>query len=581
VHCYTFSPGLRGHRGGVDVKVRLKTVCLVAGLSFFICASGAWAGTTYVSQNGGTFSGGSACNGKSTVSIAASNNATYAAGETIYLCGVITSAVSFGKGSGTSGNPITILFDAGARITLPYCNSTCFSLGGNYMVVDGGVPCGPGTACAATEAASPTGYPEGISGIIEATQAGSALANKPSSGGKGIVVGGGSNNVIRNLIVRNIYQHTSYDDNTGGSNSFTAIEAPAPYFTVHDCTIHDVSAGINVNTSGATASNENFYSNNFWNINWGIANGGYGTLVNTNWSVHDNHFGSTGNWDDSNNTYHHDRMFLYADTNDQGSWNGVYIYNNLFDGNSGLNSTAMLYFGGGSQQNTYIFNNVFDNSGSTTAIDDGLLTLGAMGPATLFLYNNTIIGAGVTVDAGRQGCVVMEGHITFVNNVVTGCDQLMYLQNGLKGSGGPYVVYMDYNTYGAANPNKVFTHDGSPQYFTSLPSWREFTGQESHSTLNLSGVTLSTVGVPLSGSPAINAGLNMTTTSPGGGSVTDGCGSSLLSALCSDTTLGSTRTPLLRPSSGAWTTGAFVTGGASAPSSTRPAAPTNLGATVN
>jgi hypothetical protein len=241
----------------------------------------------------------------------------------------------------------------------------------------------------------------------------------------------------------------------------------------------------------------------------------------------------------------------------------------------------MLYFGGGSQQNTYIFNNVFDNTASTSGIDDGLLTLGAMGPATLFLYNNTIIGAGLQIDSGRQGCVVMEGHITFVNNVVTGCDQLLYLQNGLKGSGGPYVVYMDYNTYGVANPNKVFTHDGSPQYFTTLSAWKEFTGQESHSTLNLSGVTLSNVGVPLSGSPAVNAGLNMTDTSPGGGSVTDGCGSGLLSALCSDTTLGSTRTALQRPSSGAWTTGAFVTGATGAPAPARPAAPTNLGATVN
>jgi hypothetical protein len=559
------------------VKVWLKALVLV---SLFICASAARASTTYVSQNGGAFNGGSACNGKSTVSVATSNSASHSAGDTIYLCGVITSAVSFSKGSGTSGNPITIIFDAGARISLPYCNSTCFSLGGSYMVVDGGVPCGPGSACANTEASSPTGYPEGIAGIIEATQAGSNLANKPN-GSKGLVVGGGSNNVIRNLIVRNIYQHTSYDDNTGGSNSFTAIEAPAPYFTVHDVTMHDVSAGINVNTSGPTASNENFYNNNFWNINWGISNGGYSTLVNTNWAVHDNHFGSTANWDDSNNTYHHDRMFLYADTNDQGSWNGVYIYNNLFDGNSGLNSTAMLYFGGGSQQNTYIFNNVFDNTASATGIDDGLLTLGAMGPATLFLYNNTVIGAGLQIDSGRQGCIVMEGHITFVNNVVTGCDQLLYLQNGLKGSGGPYVVYMDYNTYGVANPNKVFTHDGSPQYFTTLSAWREFTGQESHSTLNLSGVSLGALGIPLTSSPAVNAGLNMTTTSPGGGSVSNGCDSGLLSALCTDTTLGSTRTPSQRPATGAWTTGAFVIGGAAgSPPAARPAAPTNLGATV-
>lgn len=563
------------------MKACANIFLLTVALSLLIGVSGARAATTYVSQNGGVFSGGSACNGRATVSVATSNGTSHSPGDTIYLCGVITNSVAFVKGSGVSGNPITILFDAGARISLPYCNSTCFSLGGSYMVVDGGVPCGPGTSCAITEASNPTGYPVGISGIIEATQAGSNLANHPTMG-KGVVVGGGSNNVIKNIIIRNIYQHTEYTDNNGGSNSFTAIEAPAPYFTVNDSTIHDVSSGINVNASGPTASNENFYNNNFWNINWGITNGGYGSLVNTNWAVHDNHFGSTANWDDSNNTYHHDRMFLYADSNDQGSWNGVYIYNNLFDGNSGLNSTAMLYFGGGSQQNTYIFNNVFDNTASTSAIDDGLLTLGAMGPATLFLYNNTIIGAGLKIDSGRQGCLVLQGHITFVNNVVTGCDQLVYLQNGLKNSGGPYVVYMDYNTYGVTNPNKVFTHDGSPQYFSTLAAWQQFTGQETHSTLHLSGLNLGKQGVPLSGSPAIDSGLNMTGNSPGGGSIADGCNSGPLSALCSDTSLGSTRTPSQRPGTGTdWTTGAFIFGDATtaAPPS-RPAAPTNLEVTV-
>jgi hypothetical protein len=564
------------------VKAWLQVSILTTGLSLLLlCAPGASAATTYVSQNGGTFSGGSACNGKQAVSAATSNGAKYSPGDTVYLCGTITSAMSFSKGSGTSGSPITILFDTGARVSVSYCNTICFDLGGaSYIIVDGGVPCGPGSACSSTEASNPTGYPSGIAGIIEATQAGSSLANKPKTG-VGLAVSGGTNVVVRNIIIRNIYRHTSYSDTNGDSNSFTGIQAPAPYFTVHDATIHDVSAAINVNASGSTASNETFYNNNMWNINWGISNGGYASLVNTNWSVHDNHFGSTANWDDSNDSYHHDRMFLYADSNDQGSWNGVYIYNNLFDGNSGINSTAMLYFGGGSQQNTYIFNNVFDNTASTSAIDNGLLTLAAMGPATLFLYNNTIIGAGVTVDAGRQGCTVLEGHVTFVNNIVTGCDQLMYLQNGLHSSGGPYVVYMDYNTYGAANSNKVFTHDGSPQYFTSISAWRSFTGQEAHSTLNLGGVDLNSQGVPQAGSPALSAGLNMTSLTPGGGSVSDGCGSGILAALCSDTTFGDTRSASLRPAlPTAWTTGAFATGAASGTTATRPAAPTDLGATV-
>jgi hypothetical protein len=524
--------------GPIQRSVVLAGIMILLNISSF-------GSTTYVSQNGGSFSGGSACNGKTTISESTFNSSKPSPGDQVYLCGVLANATGlYVGGSGTSGNPITITFDSGAKISVPYCNSICFNLGGqSYIVVDGGTPCGPSTLCSSTDTGT---------GIIEATGNGTGLANQfiPTQG----IVSTGSNIEVRNLILRNMYQHKSFSDNTGGAGDISGWLWQGNEISLHDSTIHDVSAGFQGSGSGAKSSNVSVYNNYFWNINWGVSGGTASGQTNSNWSIHDNHFGSTANWDDSSNTYHHDRIFLYDTVAGQGNFSGVYIYNNLFDGASGCCATAQVYFGGGSEQDTYIFNNVFNNGGQSTGLANALLEETGGSSDTIWTYDNTIIGAGALVDT--EDCVQLEGTVVFENNIVVGCNTL------LLAKGDVTFTTIDYNSYGPSGTNAWQSSGGSSNYI-SLSAWQSFTKSEGHSQ-KVSNLDLTSSGVPETGSPVLQAGINLSSLCSGP-----------LVALCSDTSAGDTRTPGSRPATGAWDAGSYED-----PVDPPPVPPTGLSAVV-
>src|SRR5258708_23135164 len=66
-------------------------------------------------------------------------------GKTVHLCGTFTgtagSTMLTAHGSGTSGNPITILFEPGAVLTAPYWSSTggLVLSGQSWIVVNGDI----------------------------------------------------------------------------------------------------------------------------------------------------------------------------------------------------------------------------------------------------------------------------------------------------------------------------------------------------------------------------------------------------------------------------------------------------------
>jgi hypothetical protein len=540
-------------------------------LGLMLCApsrSLASGSTAYVSQNGGTFSGGSVCNGKSTTSIATSNGMTYAPGSTIYLCGVITTTPDFSRSSGVSGNPTTIIFDTGARVSQPFCNTICFNLGGaSYITVDGGLPCGAGTACSAAETASPTGYPSGITGIIEATASGSTLANKPTGGQ--FFDTSGSNLEIKNLILRNIYVHSVFTDTNGGGSAYAAWAANnCTNCSMHDSELHDVGCAMCA-TDGPAYSGFQFYKNDVYDFNWGVVSGTYPGVVGTGWFIHDNHFGSTANWDDSVDNAHHDYIFLTRGGVAQGppqEFDQVYIYNNLFDGSTGCCTTAPIYNSGGPLVNTYIFNNVFNFLASPKGADNALLTLSPGVGATTFVYNNTVIDSS-TKQSG-EGCFSDEATFSFANNVEKQCNGFQYIQS----SGGTVAFGpMDHNVYGETGSSSTAGYWQSPWGNTdSFATWQSTimangcgvsaSGCDTHSIYSPAqgSLMLDANGAPLAGSPAIDAGTNLTSL----------CGMDAnLAALCFDTSAGNTRTPTPRPTTGAWTAGAYnyCTGGCVAP----------------
>lgn len=505
-----------------------------------LLAASASATTVYVSQSGGVFSGGTACNGQTAVSIATFNASTPTADEHVYICGTLTTFLGV-YGSGTSGHPIVVTWDSGARITLPYCNgwgSKCIDLGTNsYITLDGGIACGPGTACSTAEAGSPTGYPSGLTGIIEATANGSGLANQVTP--VQAIASSGSNIEVKNIIIRNVYQHTSFADNTGGAGDVAGWQmSGVSNNLLHDSTIHDVSAGLNGN--GGPTTNISVYNNYLWNINWGVAQGTTTGQTQSNWLIYNNHFGATANWDNSGNTYHHDRIFLYDNCSGCGNFSGVYIYNNLFDGPSGNSSTSQMYFGGGQQQNTYIFNNFFNNGGQSTHIDNALLEATGEATQTVWIYNNTVVGAGTSID--DQLCSIVQGHLVFENNASESCAALLLLQDGTYGTGPPTIVTLDYNAYGNGLSD-IWQWSGHTSENT-LAAWQTETGKEAHSSYTAGGLSLNSNGTPQAGSPVIGAAANLY-------SVCNGQPNPGLGALCYDMA----GNP--RPVSAAWDEGAY------------------------
>lgn len=507
----------------------------------------------FISQNGGTFAGGSVCNGQNTVAVGTSNNATYKPGDVLNLCGVITSGF-YMNSSGSSGNPITVKFDTGARISPPFCNGICFNLGGsNWVVVDGGSPCGPGTACSTAEFANQTGYPAGLTGIIEATSNGTSAQNKKDGQ---LVSASGSNVEIRNLVIRNEYRRTSTTDLFSTYDLANAIRTYNSNVSVHDSVIHDSGTGWMIASS--PVSNISLYNTSIYHTNWEYGHGSGNTGQQSNISIHDNHFGDVSVWDDTatptgqNSHYHHNRIMMYqvGTVAVANAFNGLYIYNNLFDGQVGCCSTSEIFFDGGPFLNTYIYNNIFNAIGNPQGVDNAILQETGGAPDTEWSYNNTVIGAGGSVEF--QDCVQLEGStVVFQNNVVSSCANLVQTKSNTP------VISASNNIYaagGGVNANQgggIFQWGASGTNSFTLAGWQNSSHQDTSGTQYFSSflsLKLNTDATVQSGSPVIGAGTNLTSV----------CMSNPnLAALCFTTSAGHTRTPSSRPATGPWDAGAY------------------------
>jgi hypothetical protein len=564
---------------------------VIAALVLAALGASARGATHYVSQIGsGSFPSGANCTGKVTTAVTSSFYSGASPGDTIYICGVVSTHFTFST-TGTSGSPITIIFDSGAALSSPNCGtSACWNFSGAYQVWNGGTPCGKGSTCANNESASPIGYTGGT-GYIEANlngTAGSACAAgtcTPTAGYSQLIGISAANVTLENLIIRNAYRHTSYSDTLGGAQDFTCVATYASNQTVLNSTFHDCSAGDNFI---GTISNVKLWNNNLWNINWGFSSGGTGANCSnptSNWSVAGNFFGNTAVWDDSNDSYHHDQFFLFADSNYTGCFSHFRIYNNWFQQPLGINDTAMMYLSGGLYRDFLVFNNLFDNGGATTGPDDALITQSTSDcpsgfqcsnssganyhaptrnntlTSAMAWYNNTIYGGGPTIAPGNQGCIGQGTQLTFVDNVSGGCNQAVYDQYSMQ----PF--RQDYNVYGNVTSSKVFASDCCG-FFTTLAAWQTIlqtnlyaggtANPETHSALTVSGsLGLGTALAPQSGSIVLStSGINLTSVCSL--DTTEGAWMNDTQYLCTDTTAANTRVGSSRPSGATpWTPGAY------------------------
>jgi hypothetical protein len=398
-----------------------------------------------VSQTGGTFSGGSACNGQTTISLATANSSRswgsgatqIGPGTTVYLCGALTTTAGGVilniQNSGTSGNPIIILFDLNATAEAPYfagdgnlnessCgDATCGGIeanGQNYIIIDGGT----------------NGMMENTAnGSASVTcQSGSACAYQANSVG---VYMSGTGETVRNLTIQHIYdqcgaQGSSCAD-TGGQFTedvgisgysakacnntlkdarsgiaFGGKESQGPTITL-TCAANTFQAGMNLfaNTlddhvwqmSGAGAGNVNIWINEF--LNW------------TNWAYP--------------LSYHLDGIIYWGVPG--GPAPTGYIYDNLFNGDLGAGAgTAYIYCtNDGASDNSgsicYDYRNIIAGTGSM------LSTAGTTAPFYLpgrstgantgpdYFYFNTIIGGLNTFNDGDS---TASTPFTFIGNIL-------------------------------------------------------------------------------------------------------------------------------------------------------------------
>lgn len=487
--------------------------------------------TTYISQSGGLFSGGSACNGQTAVSVATFNASTPSAGNIYYLCGTITSPLTIG-GSGSAGNVIQFLWDAGARISVAFGNSINVGSQG-YLLFDGGIPCGPNTACYANESASPTGYPASITGIIEATANGSGLANQNVATQAFNGCSACHDIEIRNLIIRNLYQHTSTSDATanadGGNWVFqcgSGQSACTGTFLIHDNDIHDTGNALSMqHFSSATIK---VYNNEFWRNNWAYENSGNGTRTTF---FYNNHCHDATNWDTTGDTYHHNCIHSYMNTSSDST--DFYIYNNQSDGDWGTCCTTsnFLFIETAPPANLYVFNNLVIQKCSNSEYGVSTRTQSAGAGFSLFA-NNTLLGCAST--ASNVEAIDLYGTgLVYENNAIEN-----YGQYVVTGSTASFTT-LDYNSYGG-----IGLSGNSPWQFgatgdNTFAAWQTSSSGDTHGQKLTSLNVNSSSGVPNSGSGLIGAGTNLTSLCSGN-----------LTPLCSD------KNGIARPSSGAWTVGA-------------------------
>jgi len=479
--------------------------------------------TFYVSQAGGAFSGGSACNGQTAQAVGFFNtsgnwanpkvSSKIGPGDIVYLCGTFSSSSNGStmltvQNNGSLGSVITVFFDTGASLTNSayWGSSGAINFGNHsYVTLDG----------------------QGV-GIIENTGNGSPGSYSNQGASNGINTGNVTGVTIQNLIVRNIYVYVTSTDHSANINSCGGISfnGSAVNVTVTKNTVHDAYGGIyfggSVSDSSVVVSNNTIY-----NMNWGIVCGsgcaGNGYTLTGN-DIHNPSF------EDSTDSYHHNGIFFFPNNV---SASGVVIANNYIHDING-HATAGLFLdpsGTGDVPSAQIYNNVFYTTPGQTGPANNFIEPGNKVTGAL-VYNNTMSGA-VQTSMGVWNNGVMK------NNIVRSTVYGIGLSSGTTG------VTSDYNDVYKISGN--FGNVGASIYAT-LAAWNSATGFDANSTTvepSLDSSLMLTSGSP----SAVHAGTNLTglgitglnTSAPGSFGVNYACGSGCVP----------------RPAGGPWDMGAY------------------------
>lgn len=394
------------------VTARRSTVAI-----FFVClvtASSAFgsAANIYITQNGSP-SGNCTANVQTPAFF---NNAAnwgsgasqIGPGTTVLICGTFTGAAGATEftfqGSGTSGNPVILQFDAAAQLTAPYWSGSNGAIGcssQSYVEIDGGT-----------------------NGVITNSANGTKQANHQQSYGVGF--SSCTNVEIKNLTVKNIYinngSNSGASDTNGQNTACIALNGNSTGSLVHNNTVSQCKTGVLVSADpNGDASNDQIYGNTISDMDWGIMAGGgdsgdtIGGLV-----IHDNNITNWTNWQFPTSAYHQDGIILFNSGSNAGDGAATLtatVNNNYIYGDLGVGSPTGFLFCSWNTQCT-VYNNLFVNTGHVIY---GIVWLDThMGGYRV--YNNTIVGLSgdSAITLGTSVSTNVNSPSIFQNNVVVG-----------------------------------------------------------------------------------------------------------------------------------------------------------------
>ena len=502
-------------------------------VAFFVTVRPAFESTRYIAQSEGIFKGGTACNGRTTITPAIFNWTTNSPGDVNYICGTITgsagSQLLAPKGNGAPGNPVTIKFDRGAILNAPYfapspnggCGGAICLYGLSYYTIDGQ-----------------------NTGTIENTANGTTRSyQQPSEAIEGYRC---NHCTVKNLTIANMYVRSSTSDTSADASALRCISVSGSNWLIQNNVMHDAGWCLFNNFNNGDG-NVDIVGNTIYNIDHGwmlasqVAGGSSGPF-----SFHANKLYGYEVWDSGRTDfYHHDGIHCFtSQTNGNPAHiTGLAIYSNFFSGPIGQNVTGHIFIEGGlgsastpcadATSGIAIYNNI---AVGDQADPDGLFGLFSGNYTSAHgggVYNNTLVstaGTGVGVCFSANSDV---SGMTFENNALSGCNQL------IETHGIPFAP--DYNQYGNGGGNAFVCH-GNYYQPAQFDSWRNCVAGDSHSAYK-SSLNLNSSYRPL-GSPLIKAGANLSSLCSGN-----------LSSLCTD--LAANR----RPPTGAWTVGAYSNSG--------------------
>lgn len=537
------------------------------------------ANTVFISQGGaGSVNGTSCANAQTAAYFNTSGNwnasptgIQIGPDTTVHLCGTFTGTLNSTmltfQGSGSSGHQLIFESDSTncADFTSPAWNGTNGAIntnGKNFLTLDG-----QGTGNAGT---GPPNTSFSACGTIENTANGTSSANQQAS--RGISVPSGTNIVIQNWEIKNLYLRTGHVSEVFDETQVNAINwgsaSTINTLLISNNQMHDEGWTL----LGNNSDNVTLQSNEMYNAEHNFA----GAPVH--FTVSKNHFHDWSLWDTPSSggfPYHHDAIHCFAGTAgatvlfviDHNQFDGA-----TFDGTPGDGQFNQFIFIEGNTSSTRCMAPggqviAVDNVGLTNGTSPGIA--GIYGNATTgdvndFWVNNIFLG-NATNDSSICAPFSGTSNLTYENNACGNSGILMTEGGGSN----PTFAVEDFNAWqGCTTTNCWFFGGGGPDT-GSFTTWKASTfctgsanGCDQHGIANLASTTFfalnaactnGSVGqscAPTAASPLKNAGANLFTTL--------GCASPVIPGLGSGCT---DMNGNAWPSGGTWWIGAFDTSG--------------------